>query len=86
MINNKFKITLKGDDANNSLRLGDLIAQLDALKNVLNNIDRRISDRKSPGMYYRITQLPMKLAKLRVNPRPIGRGYKREPRSGSILV
>ena len=32
------------------------------------------------------------LAKLRVNPRPIGRGqcalwvYKREPRSGSILV
>ncbi|TDP38150.1 hypothetical protein DEU29_1051, partial [Idiomarina aquatica] len=33
-----------------------------------------------------------KLAQLRVNPRPIGRGqcalwvYKREPRSGSILV
>ncbi|SKA30105.1 hypothetical protein SAMN02745127_03229, partial [Oceanospirillum multiglobuliferum] len=26
------------------------------------------------------------LAKLRVNPRPIGRGYKREPRSGSNQV
>lgn len=59
MINNKFKITLKGDDANDNLRLGDLIAQLDALKNVLNNIDKRISDRKSPGMFYKITQLSM---------------------------
>lgn len=26
------------------------------------------------------------VSKIRVNPRPIGRGYKRKPRSGSILV
>ncbi|MBX3641249.1 MAG: hypothetical protein KF888_12270, partial [Nitrosomonas sp.] len=59
MTNKRFKITLKGDEANNSLRLGDLIDQLDALKNVLNHIDKRISDRKSPSLYYRITELSM---------------------------
>lgn len=59
MLNNKFKITLKGDEANDSLRLGDLIAQLDALKQVLNHIDKRVSGRKSPGLYYKIIALSM---------------------------
>lgn len=35
---------------------------------------------------FTLQALSLVLAKLRVNPRPIGRGYKREPRSGSILV
>lgn len=32
------------------------------------------------------TESRYRFSKIRVNPRPIGRGYKRKPRSGSILV
>jgi hypothetical protein len=59
MSDNKFTIILKGDEADASLRLGDLIAQLDALKLILNHLDKRISGRKSPGLYYRVTNLSM---------------------------
>jgi hypothetical protein len=55
----RFKVTLKGDEADDSLRLSDLIDQLAAIKQVLNHIDKRISDRKSPGLYYRITAISM---------------------------
>lgn len=59
MNDGRFKITLKGDEANDALRLSDLIDQLDAIKQVLNHIDKRVSGRKSPGLYYRITALAM---------------------------
>ena len=59
MNNGRFKLTLKGDEADDSLRLADLIDQLDAVKQVLNQIDKRVSGRKSPGLYYRVTALTM---------------------------
>ncbi len=59
MNDGRFKVTLKGDEANDGLRLSDLIDQLDAIKQVLNHIDKRVSGRKSPGLYYRITALSM---------------------------
>ena len=59
MNDGRFKVTLKGDEANDGLRLSDLIDQLDAIKQVLNQIDKRVSGRKSPGLYYRITALSM---------------------------
>ncbi len=59
MNDGRFKVTLKGDEADDSLRLSDLIDQLDAIKQVLNHIDKRVSGRKSPGLYYRITALSM---------------------------
>lgn len=59
MNDGRFKVTLKGDEADDGLRLSDLIDQLDAIKQVLNQIDKRVSGRKSPGLYYRITALSM---------------------------
>jgi hypothetical protein len=59
MTDNKFSITLKGDEADDSLRLSDLIDQLDAIKNVLNQIDKRVSGKKSPGLYYRVSKVTM---------------------------
>ena len=59
MNDGRFLVTLKGDEADDGLRLSDLIDQLDAIKQVLNHIDKRISGRKSPGLYYRITGLSM---------------------------
>jgi len=60
MRSNKFKITLKGDDADDSLRLSDLIEQLNAIKQALNQIDITISGNPSPGLYYRVTGITMK--------------------------
>ncbi|WP_213956322.1 hypothetical protein [Variovorax sp. dw_954] len=55
----RFRLTLKGDEADDSLRLSDLIDQLNAVKNTLNQIDMAVSGRKAPGLYYRITALSM---------------------------
>ncbi len=59
LINNRFSVVLKGDEADESLRLSDLIAQLDAIKNVLNQLDKRVSGKKSPGLYYRVSKMTM---------------------------
>lgn len=59
MKSSKFKITMKGDDAGDSLRLSDLIDQLDAFKQTLNQIDLAISGKKTPSLYYRITSITM---------------------------
>ncbi|MFZ3081118.1 hypothetical protein [Rhodoferax ferrireducens] len=59
MSSNKFKVTLKGDEANDSLRLSDLIDQLNAVKQALNQVDVTVSGRKTPGLYYRITKITM---------------------------
>lgn len=59
MATNKFKITLKGDEADESLRLSDLIAQLDSIKKVLNELDKRVSGKKATSLYYRVVGLSM---------------------------
>jgi hypothetical protein len=60
MRSNRFKITLKGDEADESLRLSDLIEQLNAVKQTLNQIDVAISGGSAPGLYYRVTSITMK--------------------------
>ncbi|OZI61574.1 hypothetical protein [Bordetella genomosp. 11] len=59
MKSSKFRITMKGDEAGDSLRLSDLIDQLNALKQTLNQIDLAVSGGKSPSLYYRITKITM---------------------------
>lgn len=59
MITNRFKITLKGDEADESLRLSDLIAQLDSVKKVLNELDKRVSGKRAATLYYRVVGLSM---------------------------
>lgn len=59
MKSSKFKITMRGDEADDSLRLSDLIDQLNALKQTLNQIDISVSGQKSPSLYYRITKITM---------------------------
>ncbi|SKA28894.1 NAD(P)H dehydrogenase (quinone) [Oceanospirillum multiglobuliferum] len=60
---------------------GDLYCSADDLRNCSGlalGSPTRFGTMAAPLKYF--------LAKLRVNPRPIGRGYKREPRSGSNQV
>ena len=59
MLSSRFKITIKGEDADDSIRLSDLIDQLNAVKSTLNQIDASISGQKSPTLYYRITSITM---------------------------
>lgn len=59
MRSSKFSITLKGDEANDSLRLSDLIDQLNAVKAALNQVDVSISGQRAPSLYYRITKITM---------------------------
>ena len=59
MITNRFKITLEGDEADESLRLSDLIAQLDSIKKVLNELDKRVSGKRAASLYYRVVGLCM---------------------------
>ena len=59
MHSSKFKITLKGDEADDSIRLGDLIEQLNVVKQALNQVDIAISRQKTPSLYYRITNITM---------------------------
>ena len=59
MKSSKFTITLKGDDADDSLRLSDLIEQLNAIKQTLTQIDLSVSGQKTPSLYYRVTKISM---------------------------
>lgn len=59
MRSNKFKITLTGDEADDSIRLADLIDQLNVVKQALNQVDTAVSGQKSPTLYYRITSITM---------------------------
>lgn len=59
MSSGKFRITLKGDEADDSLRLSDLIDQLNAVKAALNQVDISISGNRTPNLYYRITNITM---------------------------
>jgi hypothetical protein len=59
MASNKFKITIRGEDADESIRLSDLIDQLNAVKATLNQIDVSVSGEKSPSLYYRVTSITM---------------------------
>lgn len=59
MGSNRFKITIRGEDADESIRLSDLIDQLNAVKSTLNQIDTAVSGEKSPSLYYRITSITM---------------------------
>lgn len=59
MRSTKFKITLKGDEADDSLRLGDLIEQLNSIKSALNQVDIAISGNRTPSLYYRVTNITM---------------------------
>jgi len=59
MKSNKFKITLTGDDAGESLRLSDLIDQLNAVKSALNQVDVALSGTRTPTLYYRVTNITM---------------------------
>jgi hypothetical protein len=60
MRSNRFKITLKGDEADESLRLNDLIDQLGAISRALNQVDVSISGGPSPSLYYRVTKITMR--------------------------
>jgi len=56
---NTFKITLKGEEADGSIRLNDLVDQLNAVKATLNQVDVAVSGQKTPGLYYRVTHITM---------------------------
>lgn len=59
MPSNKFKITIRGEDADESIRLNDLVDQLNAVKATLNQIDTAVSGEKSPSLYYRVVSITM---------------------------
>lgn len=50
---------MKGDEADDSLRLSDLIDQLNAVKAALNQVDVAITGAKGPSLYYRVTNITM---------------------------
>lgn len=56
---NRFKITVKGDEVDGSIRLTDLVDQLNALRATLNQVDAALSGQKSPTLYYRVTSITM---------------------------
>ena len=58
MQSSKFRITLRGDEADDSLRLSDLIDQLNAVKNTLTQVDQAVSGGKA-SLYYRVTNISM---------------------------
>lgn len=55
----KFKISVTGEDAGDSIRLTELIDQLNAVKAVLNQVDVSVSGQKTPTLYYRVTNITM---------------------------
>lgn len=59
MKSSKFRITITGADADNSIRLGDLIDQLNAVKASLNQVDIAVTGERTPSLYYRITSISM---------------------------
>jgi hypothetical protein len=56
---NKFKLTVKGAEADESIRLGDLAEQLNALKQTLDQVDAALNGDKKSDLYYRITNITM---------------------------
>lgn len=59
MKSSKFKITITGADADNSIRLGDLVDQLNAVKASLNQVDIAVTGERTPSLFYRITSISM---------------------------
>ena len=59
MKSSRFKITVKGEEADGSIRLNDLVDQLNALRSTLNQVDVAVSGQKSPSLYYRVTSITM---------------------------
>ncbi|MCB1506872.1 MAG: hypothetical protein KDJ47_18045 [Hyphomicrobiaceae bacterium] len=59
MQSSKFKITVKGDEADESIRLSDLVDQLNALKLALNQVDAAITGGKASDLYYRVIKITM---------------------------
>ena len=59
MKSNRFKITLSGEEADGSIRLNDLVDQLNAIKATLNQVDQSVSGQRTPCLYYRITSITM---------------------------
>lgn len=59
-ITNRFTIRLTGDEADESLRLNDLITQLDAVKRALNELDKRVTGKSNTTLYYRVVGLSMR--------------------------
>ena len=59
MKSSRFKITVKGEEADGSIRLNDLVDQLSALRATLNQVDVAVSGQKAPSLYYRITSITM---------------------------
>jgi hypothetical protein len=56
---NRFRITIQGEEADGSIRLTDLLDQLNAVKATLNQVDAAVSGQKSPSLYYRVTNITM---------------------------
>lgn len=59
MASNKFAITLKGDEADEMLRLRDFVDQLGAFKKVLNQIELFLFPDKPQDLYFVISKLTM---------------------------
>lgn len=59
MRSNRFKITIQGEEADGSIRLADLLDQLNAVKATLNQVDAAVSGQKNPSLYYRVTGITM---------------------------
>ncbi len=58
-MSNKFKLTVKGSEADESIRLGDLVDQLNALKQTLAQVDASLAGGKASDVYYRVTKITM---------------------------
>lgn len=58
-MSNKFKMIVKGDEADESIRLADLVDQLNALKQALNQVDASLGGGKASDLYYRVTKITM---------------------------
>ena len=59
MKTSRFKITVKGEEPDGSIRLSDLVEQLNALRSTLNQVDQAVTGLKGPTLYYRVTSITM---------------------------
>lgn len=59
MKSNRFKITVKGEDVDDGIRLNALVDQLTAIRVALNQVDLALSGEKEPSLYYRVTKITM---------------------------
>lgn len=58
-MSNKFKMIVKGDEAGESIRLADLVDQLNALEQALNQVEATLGGGKASDLYYRVTKITM---------------------------